>query len=580
MKAREYMHLKWFKEGKQVRQMKTLTGAEIVIECLKEQGVDTVFGYPGGAILNIYDALYKHKDEITHILTSHEQGASHAADGYARATGKVGVCMATSGPGATNLVTGIATANLDSIPMVAITCNVTTGLLGKDSFQEIDILGVTMPITKYNFIVKDVTKLADVIRRAFVIAKSGRPGPVLVDITKDVTAAACEYEPKEPQPIERETELIREEDMEKAIEMIKAARKPFIFVGGGAVASDAANELSAFAHKIQAPVGDSLMGKGAFDGTDVLYTGMIGMHGTKTSNLGVSECDLLVALGARFSDRVIGNASLFAKNAKILHIDIDAAEINKNIHADVSIVGDLKDILTKLIARMEQMHHPEWTAHILELKEKYPLKYDDSQLSCPYIIEELDRITKGNAIITTDVGQHQMWAAQYYHYTKPRTFLSSGGLGTMGYGIGACIGAKTGCPDKICVNIGGDGCFRMNLIELATASRYQIPIIQIIINKHVLGMVRQWQTLFYGKRYSQTVLEDAVDYCKVAEGLGCAAIRVTAKEEVAPAIEKAIALQKPVVIDCRIPEDDKVFPMVPAGAAISEVFDGDDLASK
>ena len=560
--------------------MKTLTGAEIVIECLKEQGVDTVFGYPGGAILNIYDALYKHKDEITHILTSHEQGASHAADGYARATGKVGVCMATSGPGATNLVTGIATANLDSIPMVAITCNVTTGLLGKDSFQEIDILGVTMPITKYNFIVKDVTKLADVIRRAFVIAKSGRPGPVLVDITKDVTAAACEYEPKEPQPIERETELIREEDMEKAIEMIKAARKPFIFVGGGAVASDAANELSAFAHKIQAPVGDSLMGKGAFDGTDVLYTGMIGMHGTKTSNLGVSECDLLVALGARFSDRVIGNASLFAKNAKILHIDIDAAEINKNIHADVSIVGDLKDVLTKLIARMEQMHHPEWTAHILELKEKYPLKYDDSQLSCPYIIEELDRITKGNAIITTDVGQHQMWAAQYYHYTKPRTFLSSGGLGTMGYGIGACIGAKTGCPDKICVNIGGDGCFRMNLIELATASRYQIPIIQIIINNHVLGMVRQWQTLFYGKRYSQTVLEDAVDYCKVAEGLGCAAIRVTAKEEVAPAIEKAIALQKPVVIDCRIPEDDKVFPMVPAGAAISEVFDGDDLASK
>ena len=322
------------------------------------------------------------------------------------------------------------------------------------------------------------------------------------------------------------------------------------------------------------------MGKGAYDGYDPLYTGMIGMHGTKTSNLGVSECDLLVALGARFSDRVIGNASLFAKNAKILHIDIDAAEINKNIHADVSIVGDLKDILTKLIARMEQMHHPEWTAHILELKEKYPLKYGDSQLSCPYIIEELDRITKGNAIITTDVGQHQMWAAQYYHYTKPRTFLSSGGLGTMGYGIGACIGAKTGCPDKICVNIGGDGCFRMNLIELATASRYQIPIIQIIINNHVLGMVRQWQTLFYGKRYSQTVLEDAVDYCKVAEGLGCAAIRVTAKEEVAPAIEKAIALQKPVVIDCRIPEDDKVFPMVPAGAAISEVFDGDDLASK
>ena len=555
------------------------TGAEIVIECLKEQGVDVVFGYPGGSILNVYDALYKHSDEIFHVLTSHEQGAAHAADGYARATGKVGVCMATSGPGATNLVTGIATAYMDSVPMVAITCNVTLPLLGKDSFQEVDIAGVTMPITKHGYIVKDVNILADTLRKAFHIAKSGRPGPVLVDITKDVTAASCEYTPKEPESVERAGHYTQE-DLDAALEVISKAKKPYIYLGGGAILSGASEEVRAFAKKLDSPVCDTLMGKGAYDGYDPLYNGMIGMHGTKTSNLGVSECDLLVALGARFSDRVIGNASLFAKNAKILHIDIDAAEINKNIHADVSIVGDLKDVLTKLIARMEQMHHPEWTAHILELKEKYPLKYDDSQLSCPYIIEELDRITKGNAIITTDVGQHQMWAAQYYHYTKPRTFLSSGGLGTMGYGIGACIGAKTGCPDKICVNIGGDGCFRMNLIELATASRYQIPIIQIIINNHVLGMVRQWQTLFYGKRYSQTVLEDAVDYCKVAEGLGCAAIRVTAKEEVAPAIEKAIALQKPVVIDCRIPEDDKVFPMVPAGAAISEVFDGDDLASK
>ena len=555
------------------------TGAEIVIECLKEQGVDVVFGYPGGSILNVYDALYKHSDEIFHVLTSHEQGAAHAADGYARATGKVGVCMATSGPGATNLVTGIATAYMDSVPMVAITCNVTLPLLGKDSFQEVDIAGVTMPITKHGYIVKDVNILAHTLRKAFHIAKSGRPGPVLVDITKDVTAASCEYTPKEPESVERAGHYTQE-DLDAALEVISKAKKPYIYLGGGAILSGASEEVRAFAKKLDSPVCDTLMGKGAYDGYDPLYTGMIGMHGTKTSNLGVSECDLLVALGARFSDRVIGNASLFAKNAKILHIDIDAAEINKNIHADVSIVGDLKDVLTKLIARMEQMHHPEWTAHILELKEKYPLKYDDSQLSCPYIIEELDRITKGNAIITTDVGQHQMWAAQYYHYTKPRTFLSSGGLGTMGYGIGACIGAKTGCPDKICVNIGGDGCFRMNLIELATASRYQIPIIQIIINNHVLGMVRQWQTLFYGKRYSQTVLEDAVDYCKVAEGLGCAAIRVTAKEEVAPAIEKAIALQKPVVIDCRIPEDDKVFPMVPAGAAISEVFDGDDLASK
>ena len=556
-----------------------INGSQIMIECLLEQGVDTIFGYPGGSILNVYDELYRYQDRIRHVLTSHEQGASHAADGYARATGKVGVCMATSGPGATNLVTGIATAYMDSVPMVAITCNVTLPLLGKDSFQEVDIAGVTMPITKHGYIVKDVNILADTLRKAFHIAKSGRPGPVLVDITKDVTAASCEYTPKEPESVERAGHYTQE-DLDAALEVISKAKKPYIYLGGGAILSGASEEVRAFAKKLDSPVCDTLMGKGAYDGYDPLYTGMIGMHGTKTSNLGVSECDLLVALGARFSDRVIGNASLFAKNAKILHIDIDAAEINKNIHADVSIVGDLKDVLTKLIARMEQMHHPEWTAHILELKEKYPLKYDDSQLSCPYIIEELDRITKGNAIITTDVGQHQMWAAQYYHYTKPRTFLSSGGLGTMGYGIGACIGAKTGCPDKICVNIGGDGCFRMNLIELATASRYQIPIIQIIINNHVLGMVRQWQTLFYGKRYSQTVLEDAVDYCKVAEGLGCAAIRVTAKEEVAPAIEKAIALQKPVVIDCRIPEDDKVFPMVPAGAAISEVFDGDDLASK
>ena len=560
MKAREYMHLKWFKEGKQVRQMKTLTGAEIVIECLKEQGVDTVFGYPGGAILNIYDALYKHKDEITHILTSHEQGASHAADGYARATGKVGVCMATSGPGATNLVTGIATANLDSIPMVAITCNVTTGLLGKDSFQEIDILGVTMPITKYNFIVKDVTKLADVIRRAFVIAKSGRPGPVLVDITKDVTAAACEYEPKEPQPIERETELIREEDMEKAIEMIKAARKPFIFVGGGAVASDAANELSAFAHKIQAPVGDSLMGKGAFDGTDVLYTGMIGMHGTKTSNLGVAECDLLIVVGARFSDRVVGDPNHFATNAKILHIDIDPAEINKNIQTDASIIGDVKIILRKLNARLDPMNHDEWLSHIERLKDMYPLRYNKEVLTGPYIMEEIYKVTGGDAIICTDVGQHQMWAAQYYKYKRPRQLLTSGGLGTMGYGLGAAIGAKMGCKDKTVINIAGDGCFRMNMNEIATATRYNIPVIEVVFNNHVLGMVRQWQTLFYGKRYSQTELYDQMDFVKVAEGMGAKAYRITKKEDVEPVLREAISLNIPVMIECQIGSDDKVFP--------------------
>lgn len=580
MKAREYMHLKWFKEGKQVRQMKTLTGAEIVIECLKEQGVDTVFGYPGGAILNIYDALYKHKDEITHILTSHEQGASHAADGYARATGKVGVCMATSGPGATNLVTGIATANLDSIPMVAITCNVTTGLLGKDSFQEIDILGVTMPITKYNFIVKDVTKLADVIRRAFVIAKSGRPGPVLVDITKDVTAAACEYEPKEPQPIERETELIREEDMEKAIEMIKAARKPFIFVGGGAVASDAANELSAFAHKVQAPVGDSLMGKGAFDGTDVLYTGMIGMHGTKTSNLGVAECDLLIVVGARFSDRVVGDPNHFASNAKILHIDIDPAEINKNIQTDASVIGDIKEILKRVNHLLEQQEHTEWMQQISEFKEKYPLTYKKEGLSGPFVMEEIYRQTKGDAIIVTEVGQHQMWAAQYYKYRSPRHFITSGGMGTMGYGLGACIGAKVGVPDTPVINIAGDGCFRMNMNEIATATRYNIPIIEVVFNNHALGMVRQWQTLFYGKRYSQTILEDKVDYCKVSEAMGAKAIRVTKKEEIDDAIKTALSAEVPVVIEVVINQDDKVWPMVAPGAAIEDSFDEKDQENR
>ncbi|MBQ7781741.1 MAG: biosynthetic-type acetolactate synthase large subunit [Lachnospiraceae bacterium] len=556
-----------------------LTGAEIVIECLKEQGVDTVFGYPGGTILNIYDALYKHSDEINHVLTSHEQGAAHAADGYARATGKVGVCMATSGPGATNLVTGIATAYMDSVPMVAITANVNLPLLGKDTFQEIDIAGVTMPITKHGYIVKDVNVLADTIRKAFKIAKSGRPGPVLVDITKDVTANVCEYTPMVPEEI-KSVNKYTESDLEKAAELIAQAKKPYIYLGGGAIIADAAKEVREFAEVIDAPVCDTLMGKGAFDGTSERYTGMIGMHGTKTSNFGVSECDLLIALGARFSDRVIGNPKTFAKNAKVLHIDIDAAEIGKNIPVYASVVGDLKSVLTELNARLEKQEHSEWMAHIKELKETYPLKYNGNQLSGPFIIEEIDRVTKGEAVISTDVGQHQMWAAQYYKYTEPRTFLSSGGLGTMGYGLGACIGAKVGQPDKVCINIAGDGCFRMNMNELATASRYNIPIIQVVINNHVLGMVRQWQTLFYDHRYSQTVLNDKVDFCKVAEGLGCTAIRVTSKEEVAPAIEKAIALNAPVMIECIIQEDDKVFPMVPAGAPISDAFDEDDLAKK
>ena len=557
-----------------------LTGAEIVIECLKEQGVDTVFGYPGGTILNIYDELYKHSDEIHHVLTSHEQGASHAADGYARATGKVGVCLATSGPGATNLVTGIATAYMDSIPVVAITANVGTSLLGKDSFQEIDIAGVVMPITKHSMIVKDVTKLADTIRRAFTIARSGRPGPVLVDITKDVTALKTEYKYKEPDEVLPYISEMRDCDLEQAVQLINEASKPFIFVGGGAVISGAHEELTKFAHTINAPVTDSLMGKGAFSGEDELYTGMLGMHGTKTSNLGVTKCDLLITVGARFSDRVTGNASKFAKNAKIIQIDVDAAEINKNVQVDCSIIGDVKEVLTELNKMIHPKNHDAWVVEIEEMKEKYPLRYNPDGLTGPYVIEELYRVTKGDAIVVTDVGQHQMWAAQYYKFKNPRTLLTSGGLGTMGYGLGAAIGAKMGRPEKIVVNIAGDGCFRMNMNEVATAARNNLPLIEIVINNHVLGMVRQWQTLFYGHRYSNTMLEDEVDFVKFAESMGAVGIRVTTKEEVGPAIEKAIALNTTVVIDCQIDCDDKVFPMVPAGAPIADVFDEEDLKKK
>lgn len=554
-----------------------LTGAQIVIECLKEQGVDTIFGYPGGTILNIYDELYKHSNEITHILTSHEQGASHAADGYARATGKVGVCFATSGPGSTNLVTGIATAYMDSVPMVAITANVAVNLLGRDSFQEIDITGVTMPITKHNYIVKDITKLADTIRKAFRIAQSGRPGPVLVDITKDVTAAKAEYEKAIPEAIPRKTDEITEQDLTDAVEMIKKAKKPYIFVGGGAVISEAHDELKEFVGKVNAPVADTLMGKGAFDGTDPLYTGMLGMHGTKTSNLGVTECDLLINIGARFSDRVIGNSTKFARNAKILHIDIDPAEINKNVKSHKCVIGDVKEVLYRLNQRLEQQEHKEWIEHIEALKTKFPLKYRQDVLTGPYILEKLYDITEGDAIITTEVGQHQMWTAQYFKYQKPRTFLTSGGLGTMGYGLGACIGAKVGMPHKTVINIAGDGCFRMNMNEIATATRYNIPIIQIVFNNHVLGMVRQWQTLFYDKRYSHTHLNDKVDFVKLAEAMGARAYRVTKKEEVEDILKEAISLNEPVVIDCHIDCDDKVWPMVAPGAAIDEVFSEEDL---
>jgi acetolactate synthase-1/2/3 large subunit len=557
-----------------------LNGSQILIECLLEQGVDTIFGYPGGAILNVYDELYRYQDRIRHVLTSHEQGASHAADGYARATGKVGVCMATSGPGATNLVTGIATAQMDSVPMVAITCNVTNALLGKDSFQEVDIAGVTMPITKHSFIVKDVENLAEVIRRAFRIAQTGRPGPVLVDITKDVTAATTDYAPQTPELIQRQVDTIDQNDIEAVLQAIRKSEKPVIFVGGGAVISGAEAELKEFVKKVDAPVTDTLMGKGAFDGTDPYYMGMLGMHGTKNANLSVTECDLLLVLGARFSDRVIGNAKRFAYNAEIVHIDIDPAEINKNIPVDYSIIGDLKAVLEILNKKLEQNFHKPWIDKVMARKEALPMTYRKDVLTGPYVVERVSELTDNNAIITTDVGQHQMWAAQYYKFRSPRQLLTSGGMGTMGYGLGACIGAKVGVPDRAVINMAGDGCFRMNMNEIATATRYNIPIIQIIFNNHALGMVRQWQTLFYGKRYSQTILEDKVDYCKVSEAMGARAIRVTKKEEVDSAIKEALANDVPTVIEIVIDHDDKVWPMVAPGTAIEEAFDEKDQQNR
>lgn len=557
-----------------------LNGAEIIVECLKEQGVDTVFGYPGGAALNVYDALYKHSDEINHILTAHEQGASHAADGYSRATGRVGVCIATSGPGATNLVTGIATAYMDSIPMVAITCNVNVNMLGKDTFQEIDICGVTMPITKHNFIVKDVKDLANVVRRAFEIAQTGRPGPVLIDVAKDVTANECEYEKETPKEIKRVVDKIDEKSIDLAIELMKKSKKPFIFVGGGAISAEASEEVNKLAHLFDSPVTISTMGKGAFDETDPLYTGMIGMHGTKTSNFGVSKCDLLFVIGARFSDRVTGNTNSFAKNAKIIQIDVDAAEINKNIMTDVSIVGDAKVILQEVIKRLPQQEHKEWLSEIEETTKRFTYDYDITRLTAPGIIETLCEMTNGDAIVSTDVGQHQMWAAQHYHFKKPRRFLTSGGLGTMGYGIGAAIGAKLGCPDKTVINIGGDGCFRMNMNELSTVSRYDIPIIEIVINNEVLGMVRQWQDLFYQKRYSQTTLADKVNFVKVSEALGVKGYRVTTLDEFKVALKEVLDGGYPAMIECMIGRDDKVFPMVSPGTSILETFDEKDIEQK
>ncbi len=554
-----------------------MTGSQIVIECLKEQGVDTIFGYPGGAILNIYDELYRHQDEIKHVLVSHEQGAAHAADGYARATGKVGVCMATSGPGATNLVTGIATAYMDSVPVVAITCNVGLPLLGKDSFQEIDIAGITTPITKYSFIVKDVNALAPTIRRAFKIARSGRPGPVLIDIVKNATSDETDYVKEVPGLIPRMTDKIDELAVEEAIKTIRASKKPVIFTGGGVIIANASKELEEFVKRVDAPVTDTLMGKGAFRVDDNYYIGMLGMHGTKTANLSVSECDVLIVLGSRFSDRVTGNTETFAKNAKIIQIDVDDAEVNKNVSVDINITGDIKSVLEIFNSRLEQLYHKEWIDKVMARKDALPLTYNKEVLTGPYIIEKLYEVTQGDAIIATEVGQHQMWAAQYYKYLKPRTLITSGGLGTMGYGLGAAIGAKAAFPDKTVVNIAGDGCFRMNMNQIITASRSRLPVIEIIFNNQVLGMVRQWQTLFYGKRYSHTLLNDNIDYIKLSEAMGAKAYKISSKEEAEPVLREALESDVPVVIECIIQSDDKVFPMVAPGKNIDEAFDENDL---
>ncbi|MBZ4668808.1 MAG: ilvB1 [Defluviitaleaceae bacterium] len=550
-----------------------LTGSQILIECLKEQGVDTIFGYPGGSVLNIYDELYKHQYEIRHILTAHEQGAAHAADGYARATGKVGVCIATSGPGATNLVTGIATAYMDSVPMVAITGNVPVSLLGKDSFQEVDICGITMPITKHNFIVKDVKDLADTIRRAFYIAKEGRPGPVLIDIPKDVTAAKADYHYQEPKSIPVYTEYIKEKDIEEAIKIINESEKPFVYAGGGIIRADATEELLQFVEKLSAPVSCSLMGQGAFPANHKLYTGMIGMHGTKASNTAATECDLLIAIGARFSDRVVSNIERFAPSAQVIHIDIDPAEINKNIKTHHCIIGDVKEVLKILNERLENKNPNGWNKKIEELMNEYPVTYpQDDTLRPQYIIEKIYEKTQGDAIVTTEVGQHQMWTAQYYKFVKPRTFISSGGLGTMGYGTGAAIGAQLGMPDQQVIHIAGDGSFRMNCNELATITAYNIPLIIVVINNGTLGMVRQWQTMFYGGRYSATTLDRGPDFVKLAEAYGAKGYKITTKEELERALNEALSLRGPVLLDCHVDIDNKVLPMVPPGKAIEDVI--------
>lgn len=549
-----------------------LKGSDIVVECMLEQGVDTVFGYPGGSILNIYDSLYQYSDRIRHILTAHEQGAAHAADGYARSSGKTGVVFATSGPGATNLVTGIATAYMDSVPLVAITCNVVTPLLGRDSFQEIDIVGVTMPITKHNFLVKQAEDIAPTIRKAFAIAASGRPGPVLVDITKDATADWAEYTKTEPISVDHSRVESDEADFDAAISLLQSAKKPLIYAGGGIIAAGASDELKTFQSLLDAPITLSVMGLGAFPAKDPAFTGMIGMHGTKTTSLAVKECDLLIAVGARFSDRVTCDTKTFAKGAKVLQIDVDRAEIDKNIKTAAHLVGDAKAVLAALNKRLSQTEHSLWMQQIAAWKAAYPLPQTTGEALTPQcVLEVLHKATHGDAIVTTDVGQHQMWTAQYYSVNKPRHFITSGGLGTMGFGLGAAIGAQVANPSATVINITGDGCFHMNLNELSTAAKEELPVIDVVMNNNVLGMVRQWQRLFYDKRFSQTTLDKKTDYDMVSRGLGADAYTVTTRTELTEAIRTALSRRNvPAVINCIIDSDATVVPMVPSGKSIED----------
>ena len=550
-----------------------MTGAQIIIECLVEQGVDTVFGFPGGAVLPLYDALYQNQTRVRHILTSHEQGASHAADGYARSTGKVGVCIATSGPGATNLVTGIATAYMDSVPMVAITGNVTTQLLGKDSFQEVDITGITMPITKHNFIVKDVANLAKTLRKAFQIAQEGRPGPVLIDVPKDVTVHTADFVPEVPQKLVPRTERLSEQSMEVALALIKGAERPMCYVGGGVIRAKASEDLSQFLENIDSPACTSLMGCGAVNSYSPRFTGLVGMHGTKVSNMCVSSCDLLVVIGARFSDRVVSKASAFAKNAKIIHIDVDPAEIDKNIKAYCHVVGDLKVVLEELNKRIAKpMVHTTWMEQVAEYKKRYPLRVDSESERSKEILKALQAVLPPNFFIVTEVGQHQMWAAQFLKHVQPGHFLTSGGLGTMGYGTGAAIGAQVGNPESRVVNVAGDGSFRMNCNELATIARYHLPVVILLMNNHTLGMVRQWQTLFFDKHYSETTLDTDIDWVTLASAFGIKGMRIRKEDDPKPILQAALDLGKAVVIECEIPVDDKVYPMVAPGASIEDML--------